>query len=94
MGKTQELTTVFVKSEPFPRGSETVREWHWTTCAANGNKIGVGGEGYGRLDGAINGFLGQQGFPGWKPGNALPEGYTLSKVTPNRYIMTHTTREE
>jgi uncharacterized protein YegP (UPF0339 family) len=35
---------------------DTAGEWRWRLVAANGNLIAESGEGYERLDGAVNGF--------------------------------------
>lgn len=51
-------TTVFRGEFTEDKG----KQWFWTTIAPNGNVVGDGGEGYNRLDGAVNGFFSQQGI--------------------------------
>lgn len=74
-------------------GDIDVWQWRWATKTADDRKIvGVGGEGYDRIDGAVNGFMSQQGIPGWEPsttplGMDFPDGYTLQKIADDHYVI-------
>lgn len=76
--------THFRKSNTEDKGWQ----WFWTTMTADEvNAVGVGAEGYDNLNGAINGYLSQQGLPEWEPGWALPTGYRLEKIDEQHYVM-------
>jgi hypothetical protein len=63
-------------------------QWFWSTMTADeGEIVGVGGEGYSTLQGAINGFFSQQGLPSWEPGQALPGGYRLEKIDEQHSVI-------
>lgn len=75
----------------FHRRSTQDQGWQWyhRTESPNGQPIGVGGEGYDERNGAVNGFLSTQGYPGWHPGQPLPEGYKEEKFADDHYVITH-----
>lgn len=52
-------------------------QWYWTTRSENGKIIADGG-GYNSKDSAVNGYISSQGFPDWRPGDTLPEGYSFN----------------
>lgn len=63
-------------------------QWFWSTMTPNErDTIGVGGEGYHNLDGAINGYLSQQGIPDWEAQQAMPDGYRKEKIDPQHYVI-------
>jgi len=49
--------------------------------------VGVGGEGYATLNGAVNGYLSQQGLPEWEPGMALPKHYRMEKIDEQHCVI-------
>jgi len=60
--------------------NEDTGEWYWTTRSDNGRII-ADARGYNSKDSAVNGYVSQQGFPEWRPGDTLPEGYCFSGPT-------------
>jgi len=69
-------------------------EWYWTKQSPNGQKISVGGEGYGELRGALNGFFASEGLSDWKPTSiqpgkiVMPPGYSIQKFADDHYVIT------
>lgn len=63
-------------------------QWFWSSMTADEREVvGVGGEGYASLNGAINGYLSQQGFPEWEPGIALPGNHRLEKIDEQHFVL-------
>lgn len=53
-------------------------QWFWTTFSPNfKDTIADGGEGYDNLDGALNGYFANQGFPDWKPEKSQYGSYVM-----------------
>lgn len=75
-------TTTFSKNEQG--------EWSWHTQSSNGEITGDAG-GYNTDAAALNGYFSQQGFPDWRPGDTLPEGYELDHPDPNTIVITQQT---
>jgi hypothetical protein len=68
-------------------------QWRWATKAANDvDTVGVSGEGYDAINGAVNGFFSQQGIPNWAPESGglsanIPDGYTLQVMSHDHYVI-------
>lgn len=65
--------TFFERIEVEKNG-KTGHEWIWYSRAMNGEKTATGDQQYQNINDALNGFLSQQGYPAWLPGEMLPEG--------------------
>lgn len=78
------------ETETTFRRNPNLNQWFWHTQSANGEIVATGGEGYVSLEGAINGFLSQQGYPQWTQDHDLPQGFTGIRVNPNEYIIEKT----
>lgn len=63
-------------------------QWYWATWTPDEREvIGVGGEGYANLNDALNGFMSQQGYPEWKPGDPYPTNFRMEKIDQQHYVI-------
>ena len=69
-------------------------QWFWTTKSANNvDTVAVGGEGYGDLYGAYNGYFSSQGDSDWVPGKPTPPGYVVEKFDAHHFVIAKFTNE-
>jgi hypothetical protein len=94
--KTLVSRTHFKKGREAISDTRSEWQWRWTKEAPNGEVVAVGGEGYDRAGGAVNGFFSAEGVPEWEPNNFdwengvfgdFPERYTFQTFAQNHFVI-------